>query len=307
MHEAHESRLPSTELLAAFLAVARNGSFVSAARHLGCDATVVSRRIQALERALGVTLFQRNTRRVALSEAGAVYRERIAPPLGQLLDAGHEVAGYAGGQPLGLLRVALPGAFGRMRIAPHLPAFLAAHPGIRLDASFSNRFVDLLAEGFDLALRLGVAPDTRLTVRNVGTRRRLLCAAPAYLARHPAPEVPRDLASHPCLVFTGVPYPGRWELTRDGTRETVQVSGRMLSDDAEALREAAIAGCGILFSTDWLVDDALRAGRLVPVLADWRLADEGAIHLITPRARRVPNKTRAFSEWITRLLDVGSP
>ena len=294
--------LPNSETLLTFLAVARLGSFVAAARELGCDATVVSRRIQALEAQLGAALFHRTTRRVALSEAGTVYRERLQPLLLQLDEAGREVAGFAGGEPRGVLRVALPGTFGRMRIMPHLPAFLARYPGIRLEASFSNRFVDLIAEGFDLAVRLGVAPDTRLAVRQIGRRRRLLCASPDYLARCGAPISVSELSERDCLVFSGVPQPGHWLFERDGETRSVAVTGRMVSDDAEALREAALAGLGILYATDWLVDDALAAGTLLPLLTDWRLADEGAIYAITPALRWVPSKTRAFADWVTDLL-----
>lgn len=302
MQKMQQYASPGTEALATFLAVARHGSFVATARELGCDATVVSRRIQALETQLGAALFHRTTRRVSLSEAGAVYRERLAPLLQQLDEACREVATLARGEPRGLLRVALPGTFGRMRIAPQLPAFLARHPGLRLEASFSNRFVDLIAEGFDVAVRLGVAPDTRLAVRQVGQRMRLLCASPDYLARCGAPASVCELGERDCLVFSGVSQPGYWVFERDGRKQSVAVAGRMVSDDAEALLEAALAGLGILYATDWLVADALAAGTLVPLLANWRLADEGAIYAITPAARWVPSKTRVFVDWVAGLL-----
>lgn len=302
MQNMQQSVSPGIELLATFLAVARHGSFVAAARELGCDATVVSRRIQALEARLGATLFHRTTRRVSLSEAGAVYRERLAPLLRQLDEAGREVATFARGKPRGVLRVALPGTFGRMRIAPHLPGFLAHYPGIRLEASFSNRFVDLIGEGFDLAVRLGVAPDTRLSVRQIGRRRRLLCASPDYLARYGMPRAVSELGERDCLVFSGVPQPGHWVFEGDGRTQSVTVAGRMVSDDAEALREAALAGLGILYATDWLVEDAIAARTLVPLLTDWRLADEGAIYVITPITQWLPGKTRAFADWIASLL-----
>ncbi len=294
--------LPDHEALATFLAVARHGSFVAAARELGCDASVASRRIQALETQLGAALFQRTTRRVSLSEAGAAYRERLAPLLRQLDEAGREVATLAHGEPRGVLRIALPGTFGRMRIARYLPAFLARYPGLRLEASFSNRFVDLIDEGFDAAVRLGVAPDTRLAVRQVGRRTRLLCASPDYLARCGAPMSIGELDGRDCLVFSGVPQPGHWVFERHGRTQSVAVAGRMVSDDAEALREAALAGLGILYATDWLVADALAAGSLVPILADWRLTDEGAIYAITPAGRWIPSKTRVFVDWVADLL-----
>lgn len=291
--------------MTAFVAVAEHLSFVGGADRLQRDATVVSRRVRALEARLGVRLLERTTRRVALTEAGRVYLERAQGVLRAIAEAERDAASLAGGEPRGHLRLALPDAFGRMWIAPLLTEFMRAHPRITVEAAFSNRFVDLVGERFDLAVRLGDLADSRLVARRVCGRRRLLCASPGYLARAGTPRRPADLARHACLLLAGLPDRARWEM-RDarGALHRVAVSGPLQSDDAELLVRAACDGLGILLATDWLVGRELEAGTLVPVLPRCRLVDEGAIHVVTPSGAAGASKTRAFSDWIAaRLAD----
>jgi len=218
-------RAPIAEM-AAFAAVAEQGSFTKAAVRLGRDATVLSRRVQALERRLGVRLLERTTRRVTPTEAGATCLTRTRSILAALEEAEEEAIAHAGGAPRGTLRLALPGSFGRMWVAPFLPEFLAAHPQVRIEAEFSNRFVDLVGEGFDAAVRLGALSDSGLVAHKIAVRRRLLCAAPAYLERNGVPKRPEDLATHACLGFTGFASYPDWRLTNDkGKRMTIRVSG----------------------------------------------------------------------------------
>jgi DNA-binding transcriptional LysR family regulator len=289
--------------LAAFVALAETGTFIAAARRLGRDPTVISRRVQALERRLGVRLAQRSTRRVSLTEAGRAFLERVRPLLLELKAAEDQAAALASGEPQGRLRVALPSAFGRLWIAPRLPDFLARYPLVVLEAAFSNSYADLPGEGFDLAIRLGVLPDSRLIARKVADRRRLICAAPAYIARHGAPRQPADLASHACLRFTGKPNPHVWEfLDPSGGVQAVPVSGPFASDDSEALTQAGVAGAGLVYATDWLVGRELSDGHLVPVLEDWRMPEEGGIYVVTPSRSGLPSRTRAFADWIAGEL-----
>lgn len=291
------------EAIAAFLSVAERGSFAAAGQALGRDPTVVSRRILALETRLGVRLLTRSTRRVALTEAGAAYLERIRPLLRELSAADREAASFASGAPRGRLRLAAPSTFGRMWLAPLLPAFLARYPEVTLDVSFSNRFVDLIGEGFDVAVRLGALPDSRLVARKVARRRRLVCAAPAYLARYGEPTAPEALAEHACLVFSGFATPYYWQFEQARHAPcAVHVDGPIVSDDAEALVAAAVAGIGIVMATDWLVGRELADGRLVPLLNDWTVADEGAIYVVMPSSGGVPTKTRAFADFIGERL-----
>lgn len=289
--------------ISAFVSLAESGSFAAAAKRLARDPTVVSRRVQALEARLGVRLAERSTRKVALTEAGEAYLERIRPLLDDLKAAAREATAFAEGEPRGRLRLALPSAFGRLWIAPLLPLFLRKHPLVSIEATFSNAYVDLLGENYDLAVRLGDLPDSRLVARKVADRRRLLCAAPAYLAEHGVPTAPQELANHACLRFTGKPNPHVWEFRdSDGREQAWPISGPLASDEPEALVQAGIAGLGIVYGTDWLVGRELADGRLVRVLADWALPDEGGVYVVTPSKAGLPSKTRAFATWVASQL-----
>jgi DNA-binding transcriptional LysR family regulator len=289
--------------MAAFAAIAETRSFTKAGAQMGRDATILSRRLHALEERLGVRLLHRTTRSVSLTEAGSEFLVRVRAILAAVDEAQSAAAAHAGGGPRGVLRLALPGTFGRMWIGPLLPQFLAAFPQVRIEAEFSNRFVDLVAENFDLAIRLGTLEDSRLVARKIATRRRLICAAPSYLARHGRPATPEELREHSCLCFSGFQTFPTWDMA-DGTgrRVRIDVSGPLVSDDAEVLVQAAVQGVGLMISTDWLVGRELAAGRLVPVLEDWTLADEGAVYVVMPSARGQAAKTRAFSDWIGKCF-----
>lgn len=299
MHQSYE---PTALVeMAAFAAIAEARSFTKAAARVGRDATILSRRLQSLEERLGVRLIHRTTRSVSLTEAGSEFLVRVRAILASVDEAESAASAHAGGGARGVLRLALPGTFGRMWIGPLLPHFLAAFPDVRIEAEFSNRFVDLVAENFDVAVRLGALADSRLVARKVATRRRLLCAAPAYLARRGTPTTPEALLQHSCLGFSGFQTFPAWELTnRTGRRVRIDVSGPLVADDAEVLVEAAVQGIGLMMSTDWLVGRELADGRLVPILEDWTLADEGAVYVVMPSAKGQPAKTRAFSDWISK-------
>ncbi|AZO00724.1 LysR family transcriptional regulator [Mesorhizobium sp. M9A.F.Ca.ET.002.03.1.2] len=285
--------------MAAFAAIADARSFTKAAARIGRDATILSRRLASLEERLGVRLLHRTTRSVSLTEAGSDFLIRVRAILAAIDEAEAAASAHSGGRPRGVLRLALPGSFGRMWIGPLLPQFLAEFPDVHIEAEFSNRFVDLVAENFDVAIRLGALEDSRLVARKIATRRRLLCAAPSYLARRGTPSTPEALLEHSCLGFSGFQTFPTWEMT-DGTgrRVHIDVSGPLVTDDAEVLVEAAVQGVGLMMSTDWLVGRELADGRLVPVLEDWTLADEGAVYVVTPSAKGQAAKTRAFADWI---------
>jgi DNA-binding transcriptional LysR family regulator len=289
--------------LSTFVAVAESLSFARAAARISRDAAVVSRRVNALERRLGVRLIERTTRSVRLTEAGRIYFERAREVLLSIDEADREAAQHADGEPRGHLRLSLPDSFGRLWLAPMVSEFLAAHPLVTIEAEFSNRFVDLVGERFDLAVRLGELDDSRLVARRVGERRRLMCASPEYLRRRGRPTKPQHLEDHSCLVFTRLPARDRWEMMdANGVVQHVKVSGPLASDDAEVLMGSAKAGLGIMIATDWLVGPSLRSGELVQVLPEWRLVDEGAIYIVTP-SPVAASKTRAFSDWIAARLE----
>lgn len=292
------------EELAAFVAVAESGSFTQAAGKLGRDASVISRRVSQLEQRLGVRLLSRTTRRVALTEAGAIYHRRVQALLEELASASREVSDIAT-SPQGLLRVSLPVTFGRQWIAPLFATFLARHPQIRVDARFSDRLVDVVAEGFDVAIRVGVLRDSSLTSRKIASYRNLLVASPDYLAEHGKPRTPSDLAHHACLGFTAYADWPDWPLTKQGKRETVRPTGPLIADNSEVLLMAAIEGAGITFTADWLAGPALRAGDLIEVLPGWGGKAEGGVYAILPPGRLIPAKTRVFVDEIAKIIKAG--
>lgn len=287
--------------LEAFVAVAREGSFTVAARTLQKDASVVSKRIKQLEGRLRTPLLLRTTRRVALTEAGELYFHRVQALLEELRKAAREVTDLVS-LPQGLLRVSLPTSFGRRRIVPLIPGLLERHPELRIDARFTDRFVDLLTEGYDVAVRLGRMSDSSLTARKVSAYRNVIVASPSYLDLRGRPAAPSDLARHSCLGFPNhVTWPD-WRLTGEGSVKVVRPQGRLVSDSPELLLESALQGLGLIMAPDWFVDDDLAAGRLEEVLHDWtRLSDLG-IFVVLPPSRLVPAKTRAFVDMVVEEL-----
>ena len=292
--------------LAAMLAVAREGSFVAAGRLLQRHATVVSKRIAALEHRLGVRLLERTTRSARLTEAGARLAERLQTAGHIIHDAEREAASGAS-EVRGKLRLAFPGSMGRQWLAPLLPSFLHRHPSVEVEAFFGERYVDLVAEGFDAAVRIGVLSDSRLIARRLGQLRRVLCASPEYVRRHGAPLAPRDLMHHNCLQLTQlVSVPG-WRLSNGTDRETVYARGTLTSDDGSALVEAAKAGIGILGAGEWLLVREFAAGTLVPILPDWTLDTDGGVYLVRPSVAFAPARTQAFVDWICEQFEQGVP
>jgi DNA-binding transcriptional LysR family regulator len=302
MHELSDQGL---EEVAALLAVLDSGGFAPAARVLARDASVLSRRVSALEQRLGVRLLERTTRRVTPTEAGRRFADRARVALTLLADAEREAAD-AGAAPQGTLRLSLPEAFGRLWIAPLLPDFLDTHPHVRVEAFYSDRFIDLVGEGIDLAIRIGRLSDSSLVARKLGVERRLICAAPSYLATRGTPQVPADLAVHDGLLFALFNSPSEWHFNRVREHARVRVSGPLLTDNAESLVHAAVAAKGILMCSEWLVGRELTSGRLVRLLPDWAVGGdaggEAAIHLVRPSGRFTAGKTRAFADWIAARL-----
>jgi len=285
------------EEIEAFAAVAEGGGFAIAAKRMGRDASVLSRRVGALEGRLGVRLLARTTRRVTLTEAGAAYLRRVQAVLAELAAADAEAADRAA-VPRGVLRLALPAAFGRMWVAPLLPGFLAAYPAISIEMAHADRYVDLVADGFDVAVRVGALPDSSLVTRRLAPFRRLLCASPSYLAAHGTPEAPEALVRHACLGFVNDRIGPEWLLHQGSRQITVRTDGPLVANDGEALATAAIGGAGVMQAADWLVGRELADGRLVEVLPKWSVGGDGAVHAVLPAGRLVPAKTRALVEWV---------
>lgn len=291
------------EQIEAFAAVAEHGGFVAAARALGRDASVISRRLDALEKRLGVRLLSRTTRRVAVTEIGASYLLRVQAILSEMSAADLEAAERSA-QPRGLLRLSMPATFARLWVAPWLPDFLSSHPDLRLELHHGDRFVDLVSEGFDAAIRLGVLQDSSLILRRLATFETILCASPAYIEEHGAPERPQDLQHHACIGLSLPQVWPDWRLRRGDDRVTVRVSGPIVSDEGGTMTIAGVHGAGIMVASEWSIGRDLASGRLVRVLPEWRYDRSSAVHIVMPQGRFVPAKTRAF---IDRLVQEFTP
>ncbi len=284
--------------LALFLRVIEPRSSTAAAHSLDLSVAVASQRLKRLEKELGVRLLHRTTRRLhptpegaALAEQGRVLVEELETLGAGLREAAQEIAGT--------LRMTMSASFGRQYVSPRLPAFLARHPKLRLSIHLSDNVVDLVSEGFDLAIRIGALDDSRLVARRIAPNRRVLCASPDYLRRRGRPRTPGELADHDCLLLFG--SGGRQDVWRLGTptggEVAVRVQGRFESNFGEVLRDASLAGEGIVIHSLWHVADDLRAGRLEVLLPDYPLATT-AISAVMPQRRLVPPRVRAFTEFL---------
>lgn len=286
------------EQVEAFLAVAELGSFAAAASRIGRDASAISRRVSMLEQHLGVRLLSRTTRKVALTDAGSVFYRRAQLALEELVTASEEAIAGAG-VISGRLRIAVPNAFGRLWISPMLPKFCQMFPEVRLDVRFDDRYVDIIGEGYDAAIRVGVMRSSTLVSRRVAGSRSVLYAAPDYLKKFGTPRTPDELAKHACIGFTGHSFWPDWPLQTGAAKRTIKPSGPLVTDNSEANLSAAIAGLGIVLTTDWLASAAVRAGRLSEVLHGWSAGGEGGVYVVMPPGRLVPAKTRAFVDFVT--------
>lgn len=301
MHPMQERTGAHLEQIEAFAAIAEHGGIGAAARALGRDPSVISRRLDALEQRLGARLLSRTTRRVAVTAVGAAYLQRVRGILGEMSEADIEASAGAA-SPQGILRLSLPATFAQRWIAPWLPDFIAAYPELRLDLLHSDHFVDLLADGFDAVVRIGELPDSSLVTRRLASFETVLCAAPDYIARHGAPAHPDDLARHVCLTYPKPRFFPDWTLTNGPERVVQRVTGRITSDEGEGLLAMCLGGGGIMVATEWMIGQELGDGRLIRVLPDWRFDFEGAVHVVLPPGRLVPAKTRVFIDRLARHL-----
>jgi DNA-binding transcriptional LysR family regulator len=289
------------ETLAAFVAVARSGSFTTAAAQLGVSKATVSKRVAALEAELGLPLLHRTTRQVVPTDAGDRLLAQAAPALDSLARAREDLRDDQD-EPTGLIRLTAPVSYGVQTITPSLTALLLRHPRLQIAASFTDKPVDLLAEGFDLAIRIGELPDSSLRARRLGSIRRLLCASPSYLAAHGQPACPADLRNHRCLHYTWRQSGTTWSFpTEDGGLESIPVTGPVMVDSGEALRCMALGGLGIAQLPDHIVADDLDNGRLVPILEDYPEAPR-TVWAVLPPGRQMSNKVRLLVDFLVEQI-----
>lgn len=263
----------------------------------------LSRQIAELEQHLGARLLNRTTRRLSLTESGQAYYERCVTLLADLAEA-EALAGQSAAQARGTIRLTCSHSMAEQLVAAAIAEFVARHPAVRFELSVSDRVVDLVEEGFDLAIRVGQVGSDRLVARRLGTMTMVLCAAPGYLTRHPAPVRPADLSKHNVLTYAYAANPRLWRFVGpDGETHDVRVAGSLHANSGAALREAAAAGLGIIHEPDFILAPALDAGRLVRLLPGYRGA-EGDIWAVYPSRRHLSLKVRLFVDHVAAVFSV---
>ncbi|EWY36351.1 LysR family transcriptional regulator [Skermanella stibiiresistens SB22] len=283
--------------IAAFVRTVELGSQAAASEDLGLSRAMIGRHIQQLEDRLGVRLLNRTTRKQSLTEAGLSFFEKCASILEQLSEA-ERVASELQAEPRGTLRVNGPMSFGNTQLASALAAYCEKHPRVRIELVLNDRQVDLVEEGYDVAVRIARLTDSSLIARRIAPVRLALCAAPAYLRRHGIPKVPADLARHNCLLYSYAAPPLDWTLIdRAGVETTVRVGGTLSANNGDALVAAAVGGLGIVRQPTFIIGDALRDGRLVEILTEYSLAPTSA-YAVYPHARNLSPKVRSFVDFL---------
>ncbi len=287
----------------AFVETAHSGGLAAAGRKLGLSRAQISKMILGLEARLGVKLLYRNSRAQSLSEAGAAYLERAMDVLA-MVDEAEAAAGSLQAEPAGLIRLNAPMSFGTIRLAPLLPEFMQRYPQIELHVELDDHQLDPVEHGFDLTLRIAALDDSSLIARKLCDVQRLVCASPGYLAAHGTPDQPADLRQHQCIVYGASASAHQWAFLGPNGGETVTVRGHLSANNGEVMREAALAGIGIIALPDFLIEADLAAGRLQRVLPGWSRSAYG-VYALYPPDRQLPRKTRALIEFLAGKLSPG--
>jgi DNA-binding transcriptional LysR family regulator len=292
--------------LSMFVEVAQTGGFTSAARRLNIATSSVTRAVEALEESLGTVLFNRTTRQVALSDAGATYYAKAKRIIEDMAEADASVSDR-GVDPSGPLRVSVPAAFGRQCIVPYLSSFLASHPRLELDIILNDGISDLLTDRIDLAVRLGEpAASADVVSRTIGHFERYVVASKDYLEMHGIPETPEALSTHQCLRFSYGSDQQVWTFCQGGSVTKIAITGRLKTNNSEVLREVALNGAGIALLPSWLVDADVQAGRLTKLFEHYEINPNDARSSIT--ALYMPNHrgSRRIGAFLEFLSDVVS-
>jgi DNA-binding transcriptional LysR family regulator len=279
-----------------FVRVVALGGFAAAAREADISATMAAKHVQALEARLGSRLLNRTTRRQSLTEAGQIYYDRCKQLLAEV-DAADSSVSQLRAAPRGTLRITAPVTFGTKRLAPALADLLRLYPDVNVDLTLNDRVADLVDEGFEAAIRVGHLADSQLVSRPLHLYRSMLCAAPDYIRRRGRPKTPQDLLAHDCLGFSFAGVRGRWRLSRDEKEHTVNFTPRLRANNGEGLRQAALAGVGIVLQPEVLLADDVKEKRLVRILPTWELPAR-PLHLVYVRDRQVTPKLQCFIDFI---------
>jgi DNA-binding transcriptional LysR family regulator len=292
--------------IAAFVAAVKSGSFTAAAASLGLTRSAVGKSIVRLEAQLDVRLLNRTTRKLSLTDEGMVVYDRWRQILDDLEDVDATMA-LRRGKPTGTLKLMTPPSFGQRHILPVMNAYLKEWPELRAELWFTDRYVDLVEEGFDIAVRIGAPKDDSLILtRTVAWQQFIVCASPDYLARRGTPQTPQDLADHDTIVYLNAERPRPWRLQTSNGPYIYEGPGRMNIDNSEAMRESTLAGFGLAHLANYIVGDDLRAGTLVEVLRAYRPPPD-PIRLTYPSKRHLTPRTRAFIDLLVQRWETGAP
>jgi DNA-binding transcriptional LysR family regulator len=280
----------------ALVAVVEAGSFVGAADALGISKTAVSRLVGDLEARLGVRLLHRTTRKLSLTREGEIFTERCRALLSEVGEAEAEITAHAD-EAIGQLRINVPMSFGLIHLAPLWPAFLAMHPKVVLEVNLSDRLVDLVDEGYDVAVRIARLPSSSLVSRKLAATRLVLCASPPYLCSHGTPTHPSDLARHAVVTYTLLSTGETWEFTGPEGPVSVKVAPRMRSNSGDTCCLAALQDQGIVLQPSFMVAGHLEAGRLIELLPTYRALEMG-IYAIYPSRKHLVPKVRVLINFL---------
>ncbi|GAB3666880.1 LysR family transcriptional regulator [Ramlibacter alkalitolerans] len=290
------------EEMRAFAAVVDAGSFVRAAEALNVSKTAVSRLVGDLEARLGVRLLHRTTRKLSLSVEGEVFHARCRELLAELQEAEAEVTARAD-EAVGLLRVNVPVSFGLLQLAPLWPAFLEQHPRVVLDVTLSDRIVDLVDEGYDLAVRIAQLPTSSLVSRKLASTRMMLCASPGYLRRHGTPAHPSEVSAHSVVAYTLLATGEQWVFEGPEGSVTVKVTPRMRTNSGDTCIAAALQHRGIVLQPSFMVGPHLRAGELVELLPQYRSRELG-IYAVYPSRKHLTPKVRVLIDFLLETFRI---
>ncbi|XXN66344.1 LysR substrate-binding domain-containing protein (plasmid) [Enterobacter ludwigii] len=287
------------EDLRIYVAVIKAGNFTAAAEQLLLSKQYVSRRIAALEESLGARLLNRNTRKLSVTDNGQLFAQHAQRILDDVQEAELAVSGRR--QVLqGSFRLSVPMSFGISHLSPFVAEFLSLHPGLQFQVELADRHVDMVGEGFDMAIRIGTLPDSSLIAKRLGEFRRVICASPAYLQGAGAPRTPEELSDHLCLRYGRESQTG-WELFNGEQRKVISVQGPMVSNNGEMLRDAAIAGLGLIMLPEFIVAPALASGELITVLEEWQPATLN-LNALYPQHRQRSEIHRVFMAFLQQKL-----
>lgn len=279
-----------------FAAVIDTGSFVAASERLAMSRAMTSKYVAHLEDHLGTRLIQRTTRKLALTEFGAQYYERCTQILADIREV-EEGAGNVAATARGTLRMTLPVSFGILHMGPVLSAYLKQYPEVRIDMMLADRRVDLIEEGLDLALRIGIMPESDLIARKVASSARIMSASPDYLAKYGTPRTPADLAQHNCLSYAYAATGNEWKMSGPDGAHSVKVSGSLRANNGDMVKLAAVNGVGLMREPLFLQGDEIRSGQLVEVMQEYQSDDLG-IYLVYPSRKHLSAKVRTFVDFV---------